>query len=272
MNNPLRILSLGAGVQSSTLALMAAHGEIEPIHSAIFADTQWEPKHVYDWLNWLEEEIFSLPHPFPIYRVTQGSLRQSVKNKKNTTGGRYVAVPFYVLSPTGKKGMGRRQCTSEFKLLPIRRKQRELVGLKKGQRVKKGITLVKSIIGISLDEASRMKPSTDSWAENVWPLVDLRMTRSDCIRWLTKKGYPVPHKSACLGCPFRNDHEWKEIKKIEKEWQDVVEIDQLIRDPANGFRGTQFIHRSMKPLTDVNLTDDKQPNLFMNECSGMCGI
>lgn len=272
MNNPLRILSLGAGVQSSTLALMAAHGEIEPIHSAIFADTQWEPKHVYDWLNWMEEEIFSLPHPFPIYRVTQGSLRQSVRNKQNTSGGRYVAVPFYVMSTTGKKGMGRRQCTSEFKILPIRRKQRELVGLKKGQRVKKGITLVNSIIGISLDEASRMKPSSDSWSENVWPLVDLRMTRSDCIRWLTSKGYPVPHKSACLGCPFRNDHEWKEIKKIENEWADVVEIDEIIRDPVNGFLGTQFIHRSMKPLTDVNLSDDKQPNLFMNECSGMCGI
>lgn len=38
----MRILSLGAGVQSSTLALMAEHGEIEKPDYAIFADTGWE--------------------------------------------------------------------------------------------------------------------------------------------------------------------------------------------------------------------------------------
>lgn len=47
----LRVLSLGAGVQSTTLALMAAHGEIEPPDCAIFADTQWEPAEVYAHLN-----------------------------------------------------------------------------------------------------------------------------------------------------------------------------------------------------------------------------
>lgn len=41
----LRALSLGAGVQSTTMALMAAHGEIGPMPDcAIFADTGWEPK------------------------------------------------------------------------------------------------------------------------------------------------------------------------------------------------------------------------------------
>lgn len=35
----IRILSLGAGVQSSTLALMIAAGGVAPIDAAIFADT-----------------------------------------------------------------------------------------------------------------------------------------------------------------------------------------------------------------------------------------
>jgi hypothetical protein len=43
----IRIISLGAGVQSTTMALMAAHGEINPLPDcAIFADTQWEPRKV----------------------------------------------------------------------------------------------------------------------------------------------------------------------------------------------------------------------------------
>ena len=44
---PIHVLSLGAGVQSSTLALMAAAGEVTPMPTAaIFADTQAEPARV----------------------------------------------------------------------------------------------------------------------------------------------------------------------------------------------------------------------------------
>jgi 3'-phosphoadenosine 5'-phosphosulfate sulfotransferase (PAPS reductase)/FAD synthetase len=66
----LNILSLGAGVQSSTMALMAAHGELPMPDCAIFADTQWEPKAIYKHLDWLEKQL-----PFPVHRVTAGSLR-----------------------------------------------------------------------------------------------------------------------------------------------------------------------------------------------------
>ena len=49
----LRCLSLGAGVQSTTMALMAAHGALTPMPDcAIFADTGWEPEAVYDHLDW----------------------------------------------------------------------------------------------------------------------------------------------------------------------------------------------------------------------------
>ncbi len=62
MSEPIHILSLGAGVQSSTLALMAAAGEVSPMPTAaIFADTQDEPASVYKWLDWLEKQL-----PFPV--------------------------------------------------------------------------------------------------------------------------------------------------------------------------------------------------------------
>lgn len=54
-------LSLGAGVQSSTMALMAAKGEITPMpDAAIFADTSAEPQAVYDWLDWLIKQLQEL--------------------------------------------------------------------------------------------------------------------------------------------------------------------------------------------------------------------
>ena len=70
----LTVISLGAGVQSSVMALMAAHGEITPMPDcAIFADTQAEPTRVYEWLSWLETQL-----PFPVHKVTKGSLRESI--------------------------------------------------------------------------------------------------------------------------------------------------------------------------------------------------
>lgn len=86
----LRVLSLGAGVQSTTLALLAAHREIEPPDAAIFADTQWEPAHVYEHLSWLRSPNVL---PFPVHIVTAGDIRDGIRGRRNTTGGRFAAIP-----------------------------------------------------------------------------------------------------------------------------------------------------------------------------------
>ncbi|MDD3836681.1 MAG: hypothetical protein PHG43_02460, partial [Phenylobacterium sp.] len=68
----LRVLSLGAGVQSTTLALMAAHGEVGPMPDcAIFADTGWEPRAVREHLAWLMSPNVL---PFPVHVVSAGDI------------------------------------------------------------------------------------------------------------------------------------------------------------------------------------------------------
>lgn len=268
-----KFLSLGAGVQSSTLALMIAHGEFEHVDAAIFADTQWEPKKVYAWLDWLELEVKRSPKPFPIYRVTQGSLRQGILNNTNTTGQRYAAVPWHLLMPNGDRAMNRRQCTAEYKIRPLNKKQRELAGLKPKQK-SKGI-LCQSFIGISTDEALRMKPSREKWVENRWPLIEMGMARHDCLNWFERKGYPLPPKSSCIGCPFHSDDEWRSLRNDKESWDDAVYIDKMIREPSNGMVAHRFMHRSCKPLDEVDLStaeDHGQVDMFNNECEGMCGV
>lgn len=267
-----RILSLGAGVQSSTMALMIAHGEIESIDAAIFADTQWEPPKVYEWLNWLEAEIQRCPYPFPIHRVTRGNLRQDTISRSNTTGRRVAAIPWHMVLPSGDRAMGRRQCTKEYKIEPLTKKTRELLGLVPRQRAK-GI-LCETLIGISTDEALRMKPSREPWKVHRWPLIEKSMSRSDCLRWMERKGYPLPPKSSCIGCPYHSDHEWRLVKADPELWADALEIDQVIRQQP-GMKGQQFMHRSCVPLDQVDLStaaDHGQTDMFNNECEGMCGV
>jgi hypothetical protein len=260
----MNIISLGAGVQSTTMALMAAHGEITPMPDcAIFADTGWEPRAVYDHLAWLITQL-----PYPVFQVSAGNLRADIMSRSNTTGGRFAAVPWFMLMPDGGNAMGRRQCTKEYKLTPIRRKVRELLG---GKTPKGGATIW---IGISTDEVMRVKPSRVGYMVNRWPLIELKLNRNDCLRWLERASYPAAPKSSCIGCPFHSNQQWRELRNSPAEWADAVEVDAAIRAQP-GFRGQQFMHRSLKPLDQVDLStaeDRGQLNLFNNECEGMCGV
>jgi len=260
----LTVISLGAGVQSTTMALMVKHGDLPPVDGAIFADTGWEPKKVYAHLDWLETVL-----PFPVHRVSAGDLRANAMSRSNTTGGRFSVIPWYVLHANGDEGIGRRQCTKEYKITPILRKVRELLG---GKTPKSGATM---LIGISMDEAIRMKPSRVQYIVNQWPLIDKRMNRRDCLKWLADRQYPTPPKSACIGCPYTPDSRWRDLRdNSPEEWRDAVEVDRAIRHLPK-MRAEQYMHSQRVPLDQADLrTHDEigQPDLFNNECEGMCGV
>jgi hypothetical protein len=172
--------------------------------------------------------------------------------------------------------MIRRQCTSEYKIVPLLKKQRELAGLKSGQQSKEH--LITTIIGISFDEIQRMRDPAFSWIKNEYPLVDLRITREDCLDWCNKHGYDKPPRSACIGCPFKSNNEWANLKAMPIEWADAVEFDQALRTNkrlVDRFRGQAFLHSSMQPLTEVDLRSNQEKgiySLFDQECEGMCGL
>ncbi|WP_372502291.1 hypothetical protein P7L66_12645 [Tistrella mobilis] len=266
----LRALSLGAGVQSTALALMAAHGEIGPMPDcAIFADTGWEPKAVYEHLAWLRSPNVL---PFPVHIVTAGNIRDGLV--RGAQGERWASIPAFTKSASGTVGMIRRQCTKELKIVPIRRKVRELVGLT-GKR-SPDRPVVEQWIGISLDEIVRMKMSFEPWQVNRWPLIKLDMKRRDCLRWLERHGFPMPPKSACIGCPYHSDVVWRQMRDEDPDgFADAVAIDRLIRTGFRNLRGEVYLHRSCVPLDEANLdtpADKGQLDLFADECDGMCGV
>ena len=265
----MRILSLGAGVQSTAMLLMADAGELgpKPDH-AIFSDTGWEPPAVYEHLDRLEEAT-----SIPIHRVSAGNIREKTLDSKE--GYRWAALPFWTETPDGRAGPLRRMCTKEYKIEPIVKKTRELLGLAKRQRAA-GKYKVEQWFGISIDEASRMKPTGYSWMISRYPLIEKSMHREDCVTWLAKAGWERPAKSACIGCPYHSDLYWREMKRERpEEWQQAVEFDKDIRTGLRGVSNLAYIHRSLQPLDEVDLRtreDHGQINMFIEECSGMCGV
>ena len=94
----IRSLSLGAGVQSTVLALMADRGEygLTKPDVAIFADTGWEPPSVYEHLDWLRTQI-----SYEIVRVSAGNIRDNMLNGVNTDGNNYLTIPAFIINPDG---------------------------------------------------------------------------------------------------------------------------------------------------------------------------
>lgn len=164
----------------------------------------------------------------------------------------------------------RRQCTREFKIQPIERRVRALMGLKKGEanRTKKA----RALLGISLDEAIRARDNARPWITNAFPLLDARMRREDCLGLLERHGLPKPGKSACYVCPYHSDAYWRTLKREHPDdFQKAVAFDERIRR-LQTVRGEVFLHRSLKPLATVRL-DEQTGDLFGNDCeSGVCGV
>lgn len=230
------------------MALMAAHGEITPMPKcAIFADTQDEPQSVYTWLYWLEKQL-----PFPVIRVTAGKLSEYVLRGR---GG----IPAFL---RGGAGLMWRQCTQDFKVAPLNRELK-----KYGDRIV-------CWIGISLDEVHRMKTAKEKWKQFRYPLVDLRKNRHDCLGWMKAKGYPEPPRSACIFCPYHSDAEWRRLTDIE--FQTAVVFESAFQESkSKSMRNVPFLHRSCKPLNEVDFSTDEdhgQQVMFGNECEGMCGV
>lgn len=257
----LRLLSLGAGVQSTTLLLLAAEGRLPPLDGAIFADTGWESRAVYDHLDRLEEET-ATPAGIPIYRVSAGNIRADALDPAH----RFASMPLFIKNPDGGDGMSRRQCTSEYKLKPIKKQVRALLGYPHPTPVPRG-TFAEQWIGISRDEFTRAKDSGIGYLRSVFPLLDLTggadgrrgWTRADCLRYLRAVGWETTPKSACIGCPFHGNAQWRRLRdEAPQEWADAVDFDHAIRagnarGNANGkpLLGEAYLHRSRLPLDEA---------------------
>jgi len=264
-------LSLGAGVQSSALLVLGCTDERVPKpDAAVFADTGDEPSWVYDYLKVLTE--WAKPYGVEVVIAKKGVLSDWVMDRHDN-GKRFVSIPVFTNNSDGSKGMLRRQCTREFKVEPITKKVRELLGYQPRQRVREK---VRCMLGISLDEIQRMKESQQRWITNTFPLVDLAIKREHCFKIIADVGLPKPEKSACVYCPYHSDTFWQWMKNEHPiEFSKAVKFDEGVRDmKMRGVEHPAYVHRSCVPLSEAvfHVGDPDQVDMFNNECEGMCGI
>ncbi len=255
-NGKYTVLSLGWGVQSFTLAAMAALGEIEKPDVAIHADTTHESELTYEfasyWKYWLHH------YGLNIVTVKDKCTRITTDRK-----GGEIFIPAFTNTLSSKSGQLRRQCTGRWKIAPIRRFLQE----------NRDGKLVEMWIGISTDEFQRMRDSDVKYITNRYPLIEKCMSRKDCEKWLTDHKLEIPSRSACTFCPFHNTEEWRLIKTNDSDWKEATAVDRLIRKTRPPY--DLFVHPSRKPLEEVDfrtMEEKGQMRLWDEECTGLCGV
>lgn len=245
----MRFLAWGCGVQSTTLGEMSAQGILEPLDAVITADTGWERQATYDMRDFYAE------------RWREMGLRVEIAQGmdiRNQGAAEYFHIPFF----TESGGPLRRQCTKYFKLIPCRRKMREIAGFHRSEPPHPRPGAFEVWLGISLDEWVRAKRNPPKYQRERWPLLERRITRGDCVAWLESQGLPVPVKSACVCCPYRRASEWIEMRdQAPQEFLDAIAFDEANRhtlwtDRDGGDADRIYVYNRAEPLATADLEAD----------------
>lgn len=278
----MKILSCGAGMQSTALALMSCENALAvkglrrpyipefelpnpkvPIYDlVIFCDLGMEPGWVmYQW-EFIE-------------KACESAGIKAVKLKTDLYGHfmenfgerRTVSIPWWTLGDDGKKSKMPRNCTIDFKVEMISKHIRwEVLGYRKGQRLKDCDKKAHEMhMGFSLEEANRCNDSPNPMFVNQFPLVAMRWTRAESYAYCLEVWGLDTKASACSFCPFHQNYFYKHLKENRpEEYAELLKVDNLLRDknPKPPMDSDLFISRSRKRLEDLTPEDCDDAKCF----------
>ncbi len=242
----MRLLSFGGGVQTTALAVMLCRGEIEAEH-IVMADTGGERPDTYAHVATVSDYLAAHGRTLEIVRHNGSSLEDYVLNKS-------TVIP--VITP---RGLGRRQCTAQWKIRPIKAYARA--------RGAKHLTM---LLGISVDEIFRIKPDREKWVTREYPLVDRNLTRSDCRRIVQEAGLPDPPKSSCFYCPLQRTSQWQWLASTEPGlFARAAAMEEAVQKRS---KVPVYLSGSRRPLSKVAHAEQTMLGAENNECEGVCFV
>jgi hypothetical protein len=269
------VFQVGGGIASSTLHLLYYCEEIttpEKLDCVIFADTGAESKPLYEHVDLLHS--FAGPYN---YTAKRGNLGKDLLADQRLLDGLPAHSPETPARPC--------ELTQAYKLEPVIRGIRELLGLRGRQPFPHRKVSVRLYLAVTYEERHRaelirQRLAEFPWLHPVFPLIERKMTLWHCRVWLRDYGklpLPLP-RSGCVFCPYRRNKDWRWLRKNDPNgFAMAVKIDRKLRESGNESGPQRFLHHSCVPLEKANLdapeSRDEQRRLgFSKECEGMCGL
>lgn len=258
----IQICSLGGGVASTALFLMSLHGEIEnPCSHAVFADTGAELETTYNTISKLAE--YAKPFNVSVH-ITKSYLGDIISHNLQKPPDKHVgSIPFYTRNFKGEKIQTAKYCTNYFKMNPNFKLMRKLGASSKSP--------ASNWLGYTVDEVARMKPSRLKYVIVRYPLIEKRIWRDQCYRYLEKYGFDEVVSSACWCCPFRRNQQYAYLS--ETEHKKAVAFEKDMNERGIEINGEKLpllrIHRSLQPLSEKPHENANQGELDIDDvCDG----
>lgn len=260
---PLKILSCGAGMQSTALALMSCENAVRgmvhdgiPVYSAIlFCDLGHEAPWVYSQVEFISAACRQCGIPFYILEtgLYQTYLRDFGRKRVSN-------APFWTLDENGKVGRLRRQCTLDYKIKVMQQfVKRELLGYRPNERIGPyDIGRQEMHLGFSAEEGQRRFESRHPLFVNKYPLIQMGWKRADCYGYTLERWGLETKASACTFCPYHRNCYFEYLKlRHTGTYEELVALDEVLeeRQPATMIRNKVYISRSCKRLVDLRRED-----------------
>jgi len=253
--NRIQVFSYGGGVQSVAIAALIMEGRLPRPDMAIISDTGYERGSTWDYMaQYTAPALESAGVTITRIKATDWGSQGAIVQ------GTTVMLPVHI-----HNGKSRGFCSNEWKKYPIRRYLRA-----------SGVVQCDMWIGFTSEEMRRVRVSDVAWAQNKYPLLgglfggpgDLVMNRQECLAIIHRHGWPIPEKSSCYICPNMRNSEWRSISR--SEFNQAVDVDIQVRHISDGYE--KFLHKSCKPLADIDFSiNDNTADLFGCD-SGLCFI
>lgn len=276
----MKILSCGAGMQSTALALMSCanklitqdkgkefnfkYNEQVPIYDAIlFCDLMLEPSWVYDQVRFIQVACEWAGIPF---YIIESNLYQDYLD--NFGKSRVVSIPFWTVDEYGKNGKMMRNCTLDYKISLMQKFIRsELLGYRKRQRARpEDLKAHEMHLGFSKEEERRCKENPHKMFVNKFPLVEMNLTRADNYAYIKDVWGLDTKASACCFCPFHTNYFFEYIKENNKEeYEKTVEFDEMLEreQPNTKIRSRLYISKSRKRIKDLLPEECRDKECFL---------
>lgn len=278
-----KVLSFGGGTQSAHLLEEHFKGNIEYDY-IVFSDTGAEPQFIHDQVTWWQKRQKEVGNKTPFIVTTHNSMKRGLEEmlmRYIFTDYQRFQMPLYFNKVTEEgeikpAGMMPRQCTGDFKIVPVQQAVRKMIkeelGLRSKQPMPKDVAIIMDI-GFSYDEINRVGGYVSHQSKYIYlsyPLIEDGLTTEDSIKFLEENNFPSK-RSRCYFCPFNcdgkgNGMDWDEI--IHDEPISFLKAcyfdDQLRAVQADGQKNMQnipYFHYSRTPLREVYSTQFEAINL-----------
>ena len=191
-----------------------------PFDEAVFADTGGEVPETYEYLTTAKEYLAR--HDVPLTTVSKRG-----RSLYATSWERRV-FPSAIW----------RWSTRDYKITPILRHYRSLD------------SHINQYLGIAWDEIHRMKDSRVDYVTNLFPLIDRRFTRADCVAIIEEAGLPIPQRSSCYFCPFNSVDRWRWLYETHPN---LFNKAIALEERSKHFPSQRLTDQAFRERTDVSL-------------------